>query len=160
MNTNEICHFVRRQDSHKKLFLETLFYILRPMFLPDPKDGSLYMLNSENQSDLKKLQFTIQQLVSSSPCRSTDGIFYTGLFAQNVCNHYSKFLFEKQIKNFFRISIRVAKSVKFFSFIICSENFQDTKTYWKKQIIREHDKNILWMFHVTHLVSILSTGST
>lgn len=49
-----------------------------PLFLPDPKDGSLYVMNTGNHYDLKKLQFTIQQLVSASPCRSTDGIFYTG----------------------------------------------------------------------------------
>lgn len=73
------------------------FLVFRPIFLPDPKDGSLYMLNSENQSDLKKLQFTIQQLVSSSPCRSTDGIFYTGLFAQKVRNYYSKFFSKSKL---------------------------------------------------------------
>lgn len=56
---------------------------LMPIFLPDPKDGSLYMLNSENDSGLKKLQFTIQQLVSTSPCRSADGIFYTGKKVDN-----------------------------------------------------------------------------
>nr|XP_018916494.1 PREDICTED: serine/threonine-protein kinase/endoribonuclease IRE1-like [Bemisia tabaci] len=49
---------------------------IMPMFLPDPKDGSLYIINKENA--LKKLPFTIQQLVASSPCQSTDGIFYTG----------------------------------------------------------------------------------
>lgn len=53
------------------------------MFLPDPKDGSLYMLSSTGspgETDaLKKLPFTIQQLVASSPCRSNDGIFYTGM---------------------------------------------------------------------------------
>ncbi|RZF48446.1 hypothetical protein LSTR_LSTR007931 [Laodelphax striatellus] len=48
-----------------------------PMFLPDPKDGSLYLL-SKNTEELKKLPFTIPQLVASSPCRSSDGIFYTG----------------------------------------------------------------------------------
>lgn len=41
-------------------------------------DRSLYVMNTGNHYDLKKLQFTIQQLVSASPCRSTDGIFYTG----------------------------------------------------------------------------------
>lgn len=53
-----------------------------PMFLPDPKDGSLYLLSNGGSTGetnaLKKLPFTIQQLVASSPCRSTDGIFYTG----------------------------------------------------------------------------------
>lgn len=49
-----------------------------PLFLPDPKDGSLYMLRSSDREALKKLPFTIPQLVASSPCRSSDGILYTG----------------------------------------------------------------------------------
>ncbi|XP_059472243.1 serine/threonine-protein kinase/endoribonuclease IRE1 [Neocloeon triangulifer] len=55
--------------------------IASPLFLPDPKDGSLYMLGTGiggYESALKKLPFTIPQLVASSPCRSTDGILYTG----------------------------------------------------------------------------------
>ncbi|XP_044252297.1 serine/threonine-protein kinase/endoribonuclease IRE1-like [Tribolium madens] len=48
-----------------------------PIFLPDPRDGSLYLLGN-NREPLKKLPFTIPQLVASSPCRSSDGIFYTG----------------------------------------------------------------------------------
>lgn len=48
-----------------------------PLFLPDPRDGSLYLLGN-NREPLKKLPFTIPQLVASSPCRSTDGILYTG----------------------------------------------------------------------------------
>lgn len=48
-----------------------------PMFLPDPKDGSLYLYGAEFEV-LKKLPFTIPQLVASSPCRSSDGILYTG----------------------------------------------------------------------------------
>ena len=47
------------------------------MFLPDPKDGSLYLFGSGFEV-LKKLPFTIPQLVASSPCRSSDGILYTG----------------------------------------------------------------------------------
>ncbi|KAK3089270.1 hypothetical protein FSP39_002213 [Pinctada imbricata] len=46
-------------------------------FLPDPKDGSLYAL-SEGRDGIKKLPFTIPQLVSASPCRSTEGILYAG----------------------------------------------------------------------------------
>uniref|UniRef100_T1INI5 non-specific serine/threonine protein kinase n=1 Tax=Strigamia maritima TaxID=126957 RepID=T1INI5_STRMM len=49
-----------------------------PIFLPDPKDGSLYVLNRGQVESLKKLPFTIPQLVSASPCRSSDGILYTG----------------------------------------------------------------------------------
>ncbi|XP_392044.2 serine/threonine-protein kinase/endoribonuclease IRE1 isoform X2 [Apis mellifera] len=48
-----------------------------PMFLPDPKDGSLYVFGTETEA-LKKLPFTIPQLVANSPCRSSDGILYTG----------------------------------------------------------------------------------
>lgn len=47
------------------------------MFLPDPKDGSLYVFGAETEA-LKKLPFTIPQLVANSPCRSSDGILYTG----------------------------------------------------------------------------------
>ncbi|XP_017884608.1 serine/threonine-protein kinase/endoribonuclease ire-1 isoform X2 [Ceratina calcarata] len=47
------------------------------MFLPDPKDGSLYVYGAETDA-LKKLPFTIPQLVANSPCRSSDGILYTG----------------------------------------------------------------------------------
>lgn len=49
-----------------------------PLFLPDPKDGSLYMLGATDREALTKLPFTIPQLVASSPCRSSDGILYTG----------------------------------------------------------------------------------
>ncbi|XP_035725102.1 serine/threonine-protein kinase/endoribonuclease IRE1-like [Vespa mandarinia] len=48
-----------------------------PMFLPDPKDGSLYLFGTDSEA-LKKLPFTIPQLVANSPCRSSDGILYTG----------------------------------------------------------------------------------
>ncbi|KAF4532401.1 hypothetical protein B566_EDAN003853 [Ephemera danica] len=52
---------------------------ISPLFLPDPKDGSLYVLGGPSGYDaLKKLPFTIPQLVASSPCRSSDGILYTG----------------------------------------------------------------------------------
>jgi serine/threonine-protein kinase/endoribonuclease IRE1 len=51
--------------------------MFRPIFLPDPKDGSLYLFGPETEA-LKKLPFTIPQLVASSPCRSSDGILYTG----------------------------------------------------------------------------------
>lgn len=55
------------------------FSVSSPLFLPDPKDGSLYMLRSSDREALKKLPFTIPQLVASSPCRSSDGILYTGM---------------------------------------------------------------------------------
>lgn len=51
---------------------------ISPIFLPDPKDGSLYMLNIEEKHGLTKLPFNIQQLVVDSPTKSQDGIFYFG----------------------------------------------------------------------------------
>lgn len=47
-----------------------------PPYLPDPRDGSLYQLG--NRGGLKKLPYTIPQLVASAPCRSSDGILYSG----------------------------------------------------------------------------------
>ncbi|CAD5114865.1 DgyrCDS3898 [Dimorphilus gyrociliatus] len=48
-----------------------------PTFLPNPVDGSLYAFNDKTD-DLRKMPFTIPELVMTSPCRSTDGILYTG----------------------------------------------------------------------------------
>ncbi|XP_043945168.1 serine/threonine-protein kinase/endoribonuclease IRE2 [Protopterus annectens] len=53
-------------------------YLTEPAFLPDPNDGSLYLLGGKNKEGLLKLPFTIPELVQSSPCRSSDGILYTG----------------------------------------------------------------------------------
>lgn len=64
----------------------------QPLFLPDPKDGSLYIYNgisakrkpsddADGGSDkdaLQKMPFTISELVSASPCKSSDGLLYTG----------------------------------------------------------------------------------
>ncbi|NXE54448.1 ERN1 endoribonuclease, partial [Casuarius casuarius] len=52
--------------------------LFRPAFLPDPNDGSLYILGGKNKEGLMKLPFTIPELVQSSPCRSSDGVLYTG----------------------------------------------------------------------------------
>lgn len=47
-------------------------------FLPDPTDGSLYMY-SATHNGLKKMPFSIPELVSLSPCKSNEeGILYTG----------------------------------------------------------------------------------
>ncbi|XP_072932092.1 serine/threonine-protein kinase/endoribonuclease IRE1 [Epargyreus clarus] len=52
---------------------------LMPQFLPDPRHGSLYMYGPRGDKEmLKKLPFTIPELVANAPCRSTDGILYTG----------------------------------------------------------------------------------
>ncbi|KAF5891401.1 serine/threonine-protein kinase/endoribonuclease IRE1-like, partial [Clarias magur] len=53
-------------------------YLQEPGFLPDPNDGSLYVLGDKHKQGLMKLPFTIPELVQSSPCRSSDGILYTG----------------------------------------------------------------------------------
>ncbi|XP_069503493.1 serine/threonine-protein kinase/endoribonuclease IRE2 [Ambystoma mexicanum] len=53
-------------------------YVAEPAFLPDPTDGSLYILGGKNKDGLMKLPFTIPELVQSSPCRSSDGVLYTG----------------------------------------------------------------------------------
>ncbi|KAI5616112.1 serine/threonine-protein kinase/endoribonuclease IRE2 isoform X1, partial [Silurus asotus] len=53
-------------------------YLREPGFLPDPNDGSLYVLGDKHKQGLMKLPFTIPELVQSSPCRSSDGILYTG----------------------------------------------------------------------------------
>ncbi|VDN41577.1 unnamed protein product [Gongylonema pulchrum] len=44
-------------------------------FLPDPRDGGLYILKD---GQLKKLPYSIPQLVNASPCRTNDGVLYAG----------------------------------------------------------------------------------
>uniref|UniRef100_A0A8C6A7W8 non-specific serine/threonine protein kinase n=1 Tax=Marmota marmota marmota TaxID=9994 RepID=A0A8C6A7W8_MARMA len=53
-------------------------YVTETAFLSDPADGSLYILGTQRQQGLMKLPFTIPELVHASPCRSSDGVFYTG----------------------------------------------------------------------------------
>uniref|UniRef100_A0A667WRL7 Serine/threonine-protein kinase/endoribonuclease IRE1 n=2 Tax=Myripristis murdjan TaxID=586833 RepID=A0A667WRL7_9TELE len=53
-------------------------YLTEPGFLPDPNDGSLYVLGGKHKEGLMKLPFTIPELVQSAPCKSSDGILYTG----------------------------------------------------------------------------------
>ncbi|XP_006892748.1 PREDICTED: serine/threonine-protein kinase/endoribonuclease IRE2 [Elephantulus edwardii] len=53
-------------------------YVTEMAFLSDPTDGSLYILGTQKQHGLMKLPFTIPELVHASPCRSSDGVFYTG----------------------------------------------------------------------------------
>lgn len=47
-----------------------------PQYLPDPRDGSLYQLG--DMGGIKKMPYTIPELVASAPCRSSDGILYSG----------------------------------------------------------------------------------
>ncbi|XP_029013288.1 serine/threonine-protein kinase/endoribonuclease IRE1 [Betta splendens] len=53
-------------------------YLTEPSFLPDPSDGSLYVLGGKHKEGLVKLPFTIPELVQSAPCKSSDGVLYTG----------------------------------------------------------------------------------
>ncbi|KAM9819589.1 serine/threonine-protein kinase/endoribonuclease IRE1 isoform 2-T2 [Syngnathus typhle] len=52
--------------------------ITESSFLPDPNDGSLYILSGKHKDGLMKLPFTIPELVQLAPCKSSDGILYTG----------------------------------------------------------------------------------
>jgi hypothetical protein len=47
------------------------------LYLPDPKDGSLYM-SDPNRGSVKKLPFTIPELVQISPTQTSDGLLYSG----------------------------------------------------------------------------------
>lgn len=53
---------------------------LSAVYLPDPVSGSIYKLHTDadNRNELKKLPYTIPELVSKSPCKSSDGILYSG----------------------------------------------------------------------------------
>ncbi|CAL8330900.1 unnamed protein product [Lota lota] len=58
--------------------IQVPLYLQEPGFLPDPSDGSLYVLEGKHKEGLMKLPFTIPELVQSAPCKSSDGILYTG----------------------------------------------------------------------------------
>ncbi|XP_019676354.2 serine/threonine-protein kinase/endoribonuclease IRE2 isoform X3 [Felis catus] len=58
--------------------LQGPMYVTETAFLSDPADGSLYVLGTQKQQGLMRLPFTIPELVHASPCRSSDGVFYTG----------------------------------------------------------------------------------
>ena len=45
--------------------------------MTDPRDGSLYIFTSKKDG-LKKFPYTIAELVSASPSKSSDGFLYTG----------------------------------------------------------------------------------
>lgn len=50
------------------------------VYFADPTSGSIYKLqsNSENKNQLTKLPYTIPELVQRSPCKSSDGILFSG----------------------------------------------------------------------------------
>jgi serine/threonine-protein kinase/endoribonuclease IRE1 len=53
---------------------------INSVYLPDPSTGSLYKLqnNGDNGNELKKLPYTIPELVQRSPCKSSEGILFSG----------------------------------------------------------------------------------
>lgn len=55
----------------------TLNHLSSPYFLTDPRDGSLYIFTNQREG-LKKFPYTIAELVSASPSKSSDGYLYTG----------------------------------------------------------------------------------
>ena len=67
-----------KQYLHVEFNKKFICFDRRPAFLPDPKDGSIYMIGASLKDPLKKLPFTIPELVAASPCKSTDGTLYTG----------------------------------------------------------------------------------
>uniref|UniRef100_A0A673MAJ2 Serine/threonine-protein kinase/endoribonuclease IRE1 n=1 Tax=Sinocyclocheilus rhinocerous TaxID=307959 RepID=A0A673MAJ2_9TELE len=72
-------HAVSKQTGDIKWTLkEGVCICMHVCFLPDPNDGSLYVLGGKRKEGLMKLPFTIPELVQSSPCRSSDGVLYTG----------------------------------------------------------------------------------
>jgi serine/threonine-protein kinase/endoribonuclease IRE1 len=54
--------------------------------VPDPRDGSLYLIHNKDKVGVKKLDVTIPQLVANSPCRSSDGILFSGIYF--IAYHY------------------------------------------------------------------------
>ena len=57
----------------------------RPVFLPNPSDGSLYTFDINE--GVKKLPFTIPDLVNTAPCKSSDGrLLYTGCHCSSFCS--------------------------------------------------------------------------
>jgi hypothetical protein len=54
-------------------------------FLPNPQDGSLHLLV---EGKIKKLPFTIPQLVQASPCKSSDGVLYAGMGVRTLFIKY------------------------------------------------------------------------
>ncbi|KAG8513539.1 Serine/threonine-protein kinase/endoribonuclease IRE2 [Galemys pyrenaicus] len=77
-------HALSKQTGHVKWTLKDdpviqgPTYVTEMAFLSAPADGSLYVLGTQKQQGLMKLPFTIPELVHASPCRSSDGVFYTG----------------------------------------------------------------------------------
>ena len=89
MKENRFCKYIFQLDDimsfayynqylHGKFNKIFICFDHRPAFLPDPKDGSIYMIGASLKDPLKKLPFTIPELVAASPCKSTDGTLYTG----------------------------------------------------------------------------------
>ena len=100
-----------KQYLHVEFNKKFICFDHRPAFLPDPKDGSIYMIGASLKDPLKKLPFTIPELVAASPCKSTDGTLYTGkkvdtwfsidrfTGTKKVCTHLNFRRIQHQITN-------------------------------------------------------------
>lgn len=62
------------------------YFSSNSVYFPDPISGNLYKLRMQengNNNELRKLPFTIPELVTRSPCKSSDGILYSGKKSDN-----------------------------------------------------------------------------
>uniref|UniRef100_A0A0K0EM91 Bulb-type lectin domain-containing protein n=1 Tax=Strongyloides stercoralis TaxID=6248 RepID=A0A0K0EM91_STRER len=67
------------------------------LFLPNPQDGNLFVYTDNK---LKRLPFTIPQLVQTSPCKTNDGIFYAGSKKDVWLSvHFERGLQSEEIRN-------------------------------------------------------------
>jgi len=67
--------------------VDLLGVVCSPVFLPNPSDGSLYTFDVDE--GVKKLPFTIPNLVNTAPCRSSDGRFlYMGWWHIDLSINY------------------------------------------------------------------------
>ena len=63
--------------------------------LPNPKDGSLYVVSNRDGAgeSIRRLPFTIPELVSASPTRTSDGILYMGKKVDRCLTFVEVFIF-------------------------------------------------------------------
>lgn len=84
-NNGELRWRINEEPSVRSGNNENFSSNLNAVYFPDPVSGSLYRLRMQNNknSELKKLPFTIPELVTKSPCKSSDGILYSGKKSDN-----------------------------------------------------------------------------
>jgi serine/threonine-protein kinase/endoribonuclease IRE1 len=76
--SSEIFWVVENDESSVKANTNINDYV-NAVYLPDPSTGHLYKLqNGDNGNELKKLPYTIPELVQRSPCKSSEGILFSG----------------------------------------------------------------------------------